>query len=122
MKSLRSHEGYMLIDNRNAPVDDATMVAMGYAPGAGRGLYESATYTCSHCNYVVVIEPKRTRERGYCRKCDQRICDACTAILAKTFECLPMKKLADDVLEAAALGANVEGVINNWEQSRILLK
>lgn len=111
-----------MIDNRNASVDDATMVAMGYAPGSGRGLYESATYTCSHCNFVVVIEPKRTRERGYCRKCAQRVCDACDAIKAKTFECLPMKKLADDVQEAAAMGANVESVINDWEQSRILLK
>lgn len=112
----------MYIDNRNAPVDDATMIAAGYAPGSGRGLYESATYTCSHCNYVVVIEPKRTRERGYCRKCDQRICDPCALIASKTFECLPMKKLADDVQEAAAVGANVESVIHNWEQSRILLK
>ena len=122
MKSLRSHEGYMYLDNRHAPVDDATMIAAGYVPGAGRGLYESATYTCSHCNYVVVIEPARTRPRGYCKKCDQRICDGCEAIKAVTFECLPMKKLADDVQEAAAVGANVESVINTWEQSRILLK
>lgn len=112
----------MYIDNRHAPVDDATMVALGYVPGSGRGVYESATYTCSHCNCVVVIEPKRTRERGYCRKCDQRICDPCNALKAMNFECLPMKKLADDVQEAAAVGANVESVINTWEQSRILLK
>lgn len=122
MKTLRQQEGWMFIENNHAPVDDATMVAAGYVPGSGRGRYESATYTCSHCNYVVVIEPKRTRERGYCRKCDQRVCDGCAYIMAKTFECLPMKKLADDVQEAAATGVNVESVITNWEQSRILLK
>ncbi len=101
VKSLRSHEGYMLVDNRNTPgIDDATMVAMGYPVGAGRGLYESATYTCSHCNAVVVMEPLRTRERGYCRKCSQRVCDGCATVMAKTFECRPMTQIVDEILEA----------------------
>lgn len=102
MKSLRSHEGHMLIDNRQSQgIDDATMVAMGYPVGAGRGLYESATYTCSHCHAVVVIEPKRTRERGYCRGCSRQICDGCNKVKAKTFECNSMQKIIDDVLESA---------------------
>lgn len=101
MTSLRSHEGWMYIDNRNNPgVDDATMVRMGYEPGAGRGLYESATYTCNHCNAVVVIEPKRTRERGFCRKCSHKICDACATIMAQTFECKTMAQVIDETLES----------------------
>lgn len=101
-KSLRSHEGYMLIDNRNTPgISDAEMVAAGYPVGAGRGLFESATYTCSHCHAVVVIEPKRTRERGFCRGCQQRVCDGCATVMAKTFECRSMAKLIDEVMEAA---------------------
>lgn len=100
--SLRSHEGVILIDNRNSPgIDDATMVAMGYPIGSGKGLYESSTYTCNHCSAVVVIEPKRTRERGFCRGCGQRICDGCNAILARTFTCVPMSKIIDETLERA---------------------
>ena len=89
-----------MIDNsNNAGVDDAVMVAMGYPVGAGKGLYESATYTCSHCNAIVVIEPKRTRERGFCRKCNSRVCDACETIRAKTFECKTMAETIEEVLE-----------------------
>jgi phage terminase large subunit GpA-like protein len=119
VKSLRSHEGYMLIDNRNTPgVSDAEMVAMGYPVGAGRGLYESATYTCSHCNAVVVIEPKRTRDRGYCRKCSQRICDGCNALYAKAFECIPMSMIVEQVQEAAEKKADPMNIILPWELSR----
>lgn len=100
--SLRDKEGYLYIDHRNSPgVPDEIMVPLGYAPGAGRGLYESACYTCSHCHRQVVIEPKRTRERGYCRKCSSRICDPCTAIMARTLECRPMAQIIDAALEEA---------------------
>ena len=92
----------MLIDNRQGPgVDDATMVALGYPVGAGKGLYESATYTCSHCHAVVVIEPKRTRPRGYCRGCSRQICDGCEAIKAQTLTCRSMAQIIDETLEAA---------------------
>lgn len=91
----------MYIDNRNsAGVPDDVMVAMGFPVGAGKSLYESATYTCNHCNAVVVIEPKRTRERGYCRKCSSRICDACETLRAQTFECKTMDEIVDETLEA----------------------
>ncbi len=89
------------MDNRvSQGVPDATMVALGLPVGAGRGLYESATYTCSHCNAVVVIEPKRTRERGYCRKCNSRVCDACETARALTFECKTMTEIVEETLEA----------------------
>jgi len=102
MRSIRSHEGYMVIDNRlSEGIDDATMVALGYPVGAGKGLYESATYTCSHCHAVVVIEPKRTRERGFCRGCNRQLCDACNFIKSKSFECRSMERIIDEVLESA---------------------
>lgn len=91
MESLKRHEGYMYIDNsNNEGVDDAVMIALGYTAGSGKGVYESATYTCSHCHSIVILEPKRTRERGFCRGCGQRICDACNIIRAQNFECLTM--------------------------------
>jgi phage terminase large subunit GpA-like protein len=100
MESLKRHEGYMFIDNRNSPgIDDETMIKFGYPVGAGKGVYESATYTCSHCNAIVIIEPKRTRERGFCLGCGQRICDACNLIRAQTMECRTMKQIIEELQE-----------------------
>lgn len=91
-----------MLDNRNSQgVSDELMVASGMPIGAGRGLFESATFTCSHCNAVVVLNPKRTRERGFCRGCNQCICDACTALKAVNFECKTMKQIIDETLETA---------------------
>lgn len=107
MNSLRNHEGYLLIDNRfNQGVPDEVMVSQGLPAGAGKGLFESATFTCSHCNAVVILNPKRTRERGFCRKCSQCICDICTTRMALTLECKPMAQIIDEALEAAVKQAD----------------
>jgi hypothetical protein len=106
MSSLRSHEGYLLIDHRNSPgVPDEIMVAQGFSPGAGRqdSVFESATFTCSHCEVVVVMNPNRQRERGYCRKCDHYVCDTCEARrVASGGECKPFKVMVEEVLNLAA--------------------
>ena len=49
---------------------------------------EMATLTCAHCNRVVVLNPQRTRERGYCAKCHAYVCDSvgCNA------ECNPIEQ------------------------------
>lgn len=88
--SLRSHEGYLLIDHR------ATLTGQG-------ALFEAPTYTCSHCGTVVVINPARTRERPYCRKCDHRICDACEQVRVATGECRTLNQIIDDLQDAAVL-------------------
>lgn len=109
MNSLKRHEGYVFIDNRNSPgVDDAAMANLGYPTGAGKGLYESATYTCSHCNSIVVIEPKRTRERAFCRGCGQKICDACGVIRARTLTCASMERRISEMQEADVKQADSE--------------
>lgn len=101
MSSLRSHEGYLMIDQRNSPgMTEEQAVAAGLPPQAAKGLFESASYTCSHCNSIVVIEPKRTRERAYCRGCDQRICDGCGFIRAQDMKCRSFKALIDEMQEA----------------------
>jgi len=105
MTSLKRHEGWMFIDNRNSPgVEDEALVKLGYPVGAGHGLFESATYTCSHCNSVVVIEPKRTRERGFCRGCGQRLCDACSIIKERTLTCRSMEQRISEMQELDAAG------------------
>ena len=88
--SKRSHEGYLIVDHR---------AGLGNKPG---GVVESATITCSHCCAVVVLNPDRSRARGFCPKCDHYVCDTCEAIrVAKGGECVPFAKIMDDVCEAA---------------------
>ena len=109
MSSKRDREGYLMIDNRESPgMPDEMQVAAGLPVGSGRGLYESAVIVCNHCQTGVVIEPKRTRERAYCRGCDSYICDACGVVLARTLTCTPFSKFADQYLEAAARGDGSE--------------
>lgn len=106
MRSLASLEGYMLIDNRNNEgVPDEIVVSQGLPLGAGRGLFEEACYTCSHCETNVVKNRERTRPRGYCKKCEHVICDACDAEYhASGHQCIPFKAFADEVRNAAARG------------------
>ncbi len=102
MPTKSSHEGYLIVDHRDSPgVSESLAVAGGMPPGAGRGVFEAATYTCNHCNRVVVINPLRTRERAYCSKCDAYICDECGAVKAITFECNSMEKQIEAIQEAA---------------------
>lgn len=63
-------------------------------------MFESATYTCSHCHFVVIINPLRNRERAYCSNCDRYICDACGAAKAITGECRNMERLIEETQEA----------------------
>lgn len=104
MPSLKRHEGYLMMDNRAAPVPDEVLRAAGLPAEAGRGLYECGVITCSHCQVQVIVNPLRTRERAYCRKCDHYICDNCGAAYgASGGECKPFRKIIDEVQEQAAL-------------------
>lgn len=99
--SKRSHQGYLLIDHRNSPgIPDEVVVKAGMPAGAGRGVYESATYTCSHCQRVVVINPLRTRAREWCFKCDHYVCDGCAKVMATTGECLTFQRVINEYQDA----------------------
>lgn len=118
MRSKRSLEGYVLIDNSNSPgVPDELVVAEGLPAGAGKIKFESASITCSHCEAVVVLNPDRSRERGYCPKCDHYVCDACEALrVLSGGACYPWKAMIADMMERAdkghaALPKRVEGTL-----------
>lgn len=104
-----------MVDHRCGPgLPPELERAMGLPEGGGKVLTEMATFTCSHCETVVGIDPRRTRERAYCPKCDHLICDRCGAIRAATGgECKPFKQVIDEVQERAArdaqLGVSTEG-------------
>ena len=90
--SKRSLEGEITIDHSSvvAPRFECAGVPAGT-------IFEAPTITCSHCQVIVVMNPARTRPRGYCRKCDHYICDKVECNL----ECRSFKKFADDFQEAA---------------------
>lgn len=108
MHSMRELEGYVRIDHRDSPgitPEQAARAGRGTIPvGKGR-VFEAPTFNCSHCSIPVIMNPLRTRERGYCPKCSRNVCDRCEAIrVASGFECIPMKKRVDLFLEKAAKG------------------
>jgi hypothetical protein len=96
LRSKRSQEGYLMIDHRASPG-----ILAGEAPGAipvGAGaLFETSTITCSHCQKISILNPGRTRERGYCPKCDHYVCDQCETARVATGECKTFKQLMDEV-------------------------
>ena len=103
MISQRDKEGYFSLDHsQTIGLPDEMVVKAGLPPGAGRGFFETSTYTCSHCQRVVVQNPDRKRERAYCRGCDHLICDGCGAIRAQTMKCKTFKQVVDEILTAQA--------------------
>lgn len=93
MRTERSREGYLIVDHRGSP--GTTEVGEGQ-------VVELATSTCSHCTRVVVLNPKRTRERARCHNCFRYVCDTCAGILKAGGACLTFDKLADETFERAA--------------------
>lgn len=101
MPSLKQHAGYLQIDHRDSPgltPEQVAHVPGAMAVGAGRML-ERDVLTCSHCERAVVLQPLRTRDRGYCQKCDHYICDHCESIRVKTGACVPMRQIVDAILK-----------------------
>lgn len=90
----------MLIDHSNSPgISDDVARKAGYPVGAGHGMFEAPTITCSHCQTVLIVNPLRTRDRGYCGKCDHYVCDGCGAALKAGGECKTIGQLMDEVQE-----------------------
>jgi hypothetical protein len=80
MLSKRSLEGYLMVDHRNSPgITEADLLTVPKERRgefqAQRGLFESATIRCCHCGTMVILNPDRSRPRGYCSRCDHYVCD-----------------------------------------------
>jgi hypothetical protein len=97
VKSLKAGSGYLLIDHSDSP--GLTPEDVAHVPGAiavGKGIkHERDVQQCTHCQRQVVLEPLRTRDRGFCPKCNHYICDGCEAIRAKSGACVPFKQVLD---------------------------
>lgn len=83
---LPTNLGYLELDHRASPE----------APFGLPRHFEADTYTCTHCNAVVIMNPARVRERYKCRGCNHHICDPCAAL--KT-GCKTMRQRIDEYME-----------------------
>jgi hypothetical protein len=82
--------GYLEIDQR----------ATGDIPvGARTPHFEADTYTCTHCQRVVVMNPERKRERYKCRGCSHHICDDCAARAAAGAPCKTWAQFLEELQE-----------------------
>lgn len=78
--------GYLLIDHRASP---GTL-------DVPEGKYtEFNTFTCCHCNGVVVMNPSRVRARNTCWKCSHLTCDKGVCVT----ECNPIKEGLDLIIK-----------------------
>ena len=73
--------------------------------------FEADTYTCSHCNAVVVLNPLRVRERYKCSGCSHHICDNCAAKVIAGKGCRTMAQIVDEIKEADARGLDTSLVL-----------
>jgi hypothetical protein len=79
-------QGYLHIDHSASPgLTENEVRRMGLPTEAAKlKVFEADTLTCSHCKSVVVKNPNRIRERGYCRKCTHFVCDYCAIEMEKS--------------------------------------
>lgn len=70
-------------------------------PGVPR-YFEAHTYTCTHCQRVVVMNPARTRERYKCSGCNHHVCDDCAALRHQGAACRTFAQVVDEARERAA--------------------
>ena len=84
--------GYVEIDQR--------AVSNELPPGT-MPYFEADTYTCRHCERVVVLNPARIRERYKCSGCSHHICDDCAAKRVSGEACKTYAQIVEEQLELA---------------------
>lgn len=77
-------EGWLLIDNRDAPPHPRT-----------RKFFEAATTTCNHCGRQVLRDPGAPVEKYWCSGCDSYLCKRCKTI-AVVAGCKPFDKVIEE--------------------------
>lgn len=99
--SQRELEGYVRIDHRDSPGFSEVEMLQSGMPLVRRGaMFESSTMTCSHCQRIVIMNPKRTRARAHCFGCDHFICDGCEYERVQLSKpCKPMKQIIAEHIE-----------------------
>ena len=76
----------------------------GYASVVMDGMLvdEQDTFTCGHCNAIVMVLPGQT-DTDSCRACDSHICHACAGALRSSMKCVPFEQRMDVAERKAAM-------------------
>lgn len=114
MRTTRSAEGYVCVENEHAPAVGDDLIAQAVAAGkpvpigAGKtGVYEMPAVRCGHCHTVRLVQPLRTRTRPICRGCNEVMCDGCAAVAHITGECRSLDARFSIAQEAIDKGKTV---------------
>lgn len=106
-RSLKDGSGYLIIDHTDSPglrPEDIPISLREKTPAVLAGeKYEADIQFCAHCGSQVILNPKRTRPREFCAKCNHYICD--NPICVK--ECAPLKKLFDQAETSLVRGSDI---------------
>lgn len=115
MFSKRELEGYLLIDHSagdGITQEQARQGPTGTIPVPAGKKFEGPWFKCGHCfpnSRIVVMNPNRTRDRGYCPKCDRYVCDECETTRVLTGECRTNKRALDDWWDRVSKGDANDG-------------
>lgn len=73
-------------------------------------LLERDTFTCAHCNGIVIVEPAKPPEAmgGFCRMCMKCICPACDAVGT----CTPFERKLEEVEKADRSRRNLDAAMS----------
>jgi len=101
--TLRRLEGELLIDHTASPGIPEDLAnkwrAQGVAVAAAGEKLEVATYTCRHCQVIVIMNANRTLDRNVCRKCMAVVCDRPSCVL----ECQPFARIIERAMSGRAI-------------------
>lgn len=88
--------GYYMVDQRASGLP----VAAGLPTSLGGALVECPTYTCTHCERVVLMNSERVRPRYKCHGCNHLICDRCAEEKLTKFggRCFTYKQQLDEII------------------------
>ena len=88
MKHSKLSKGYLVIDHSFSPgLTPEENAAAGRPPEAANGMYEADIIVCNHCPRVLILNPLRQRERGWCSYCDRYLCDNCATTFGIDKQC-----------------------------------
>jgi hypothetical protein len=102
MRTKRSQEAYLLISHQNSPGITPEFMRANNLPGPAVGageVFESAMVVCAHCHNDVVLNPDRSRDREWCRKCDAYICDDCGLVMKASGEHKSAQQKISEIFE-----------------------
>jgi DNA-directed RNA polymerase subunit RPC12/RpoP len=103
--------GYFMVDQR----------ATGLPTSAGTPLFETATYTCTHCERVVLLNSARKRPRYKCHGCNHLICDDCAAEKLSLYSgrCVTYKQKLDAIITHELAAASLQPTPPETQQTGV---